>query len=288
MPDEARDTDRNGEGDPPRLPNGHEPRSPESGLPGRMNNYLLLVYAGACLLMNYSIAGMFYLRGMMYLSLILPGVFSILIPLYLLSRRFSLGFVREFGLEPPAAKTALAVLAASVSCILPIEAFSGIIERMRPPDADYISFLLSIKPKDPVSFALVALGVVIAGPFTEELLFRGFVQRILARNMSGVLAVALSGALFGLSHFNIMILPGVVALGALYGYLYHATRRLWYPVLAHALFNFSSLLRLHAATEEEIVSARVALPSLPWILLSLAVCAASLAFLARMRRADRA
>lgn len=296
MPDEQRDTDRDGAGGGdgphaggrPPLPDERGPRGPESGLPGRMNNYLLLVYAGACLLMNYSIAGMFYLRGMIYPSLILPGVFSILVPLYLLSRRSPLGFVREFDLAPPPAKTALAALLVAVSCILPIEAFSGLFERMRPPDADYISFLLSIKPKDPASFALTALGVALVGPFTEELLFRGFVQRVLARNMSAALAVALSAALFGISHFNIMILPGVTALGALYGYLYYATRRLWCPVLAHALFNLSSLLRLHAATEEEIVSARVALPSLPWILLSLAVCAASLAFLARMRRADGA
>lgn len=293
MPDEERDTNRDGgggapTGDPPPPAAENEAPAADPGLPGRMNNYLLLVYAGACLLMNYSIAGMFYLKGMKYASLILPGVLSILLPLYLLSRRSPLGFVREFDLEPPAARAALAALAVAATSILPIEAFSALFERMRPPDADYISFLLSIKPKDPAGFALAALGVVIAGPFAEELLFRGLVQRVLARNMGGALSVALAAALFGLSHFNVMILPGVIALGALYGYLYHATRRLWCPVLAHAIFNLSSLARLHAASEEEIAAAQVALPPLPWTLLSLLLCAASLALVERARRAGRA
>ena len=224
---------------------------------------------------------------MTQLSIILPGVFAILVPLYLLSRRSALGFVREFGFERPSVNVALAALAVALTSILPIEALSAFFERTRPPDADYISFILSIKPKGPVSFALTALGVAVVGPLSEELLFRGFVQRIFARNMGGSLAVALSGVLFGLSHFNLLVLPGVVALGVLYGYLYHATRRLWCPVLAHAVFNFSSLLRLHAATEEEIASAGVELPGLAWTLLSLAAFVVSLWLLKRAAAAAR-
>ena len=125
----------------------------------------------------------------------------------------------------------------------------------------------------------------IVGPIAEELLFRGFVQRIFARNMSGALAVALAGVLFGLSHFSIAVLPGVVALGVLYGYIYHATRSLWCPIMAHAVFNFSSLLRLHAATEEEIISAAVELPGIALTLLSLAACVVSLGLLRRAARA---
>ena len=136
-----------------------------------------------------------------------------------------------------------------------------------------------------VPFALAALGVAIVGPIVEELLFRGFVQRIFARNMSGALAVALAGVLFGLSHFSIAVLPGVVSLGVLYGYIYHATRSLWCPIMAHAVFNFSSLLRLHAATEEEIISAAVELPGIALTLLSLAACVVSLGLLRRAARA---
>ena len=286
MRDGNHDSDRGGppSGDPP-LPDGNGLRGVGLGLLDRMNNYLLLIYAGACLLMNYSIAGILYLRGMTYPSIILPGLFAILGPLYLLTRRSGLGFVREFGFERPSAGVALAGLAVALSSILPIEAFSALFERTRPPDADYISFILSIKPKGPESFALAALGVAIVGPIGEELLFRGFVQRIFARNMSGALAVALAGVLFGLSHFSIAVLPGVVALGVLYGYIYHATRSLWCPIMAHAVFNFSSLLRLHAATEEEIISAAVELPGIALTLLSLAACVVSLGLLRRAARA---
>ncbi len=264
-----------------------EPSGPPLGLVDRVNNYLLLVYAAACLLMNYSIAGFLYLKGLLPLSLVVPGLVSILLPLIMLSQRSQLGFIREFMLRPPAVATALATLVVAASCILPIEAFAGLFERRWPPSADYISFILSIKPKGPVSFAVTALGLAVVVPFTEELLFRGFVQRIFARNMSAPLAIVLAALLFGISHFNLPILPGVFALGILYGWLLHATGRLWCPVLAHAVFNFTSLLRLSGATEEEIASARVEMPGVPWILLSLAVCAASLWFLARLHRAPR-
>ncbi|MCX5753428.1 MAG: hypothetical protein NTW97_07230, partial [Candidatus Krumholzibacteria bacterium] len=41
-----------------------DPAGPAPGIFDRINNYLLLVYAFACLLMNYSLAGLFYFEGM--------------------------------------------------------------------------------------------------------------------------------------------------------------------------------------------------------------------------------
>lgn len=270
-------------GDEPPRPPADEP-PPETGVFDRVNNYLLLVYAAACLLMNYSVSGYLYLAGMIRLSLILPGIVSIIFPLYLLSRRSETGFRKQFRLGPPPLGTTLLALVAATSCILPIEAFSGIFERMWPPDADYTSFILSIKPKGAPSFALTALGLAVVAPVAEELLFRGFVQRIFARNMGAPLAVTLAGALFALAHFNAQILPGVLALGILYGALFHLTRSLWHPIIAHAVFNFVSFLRVHLATDEEIVSARMELPHLAWVFVSLAVLVAALWLLARARR----
>lgn len=264
-------------------PPAHEP-PPGAGVFDRVNNYLLLVYAAACLLMNYSVSGYLYLAGMIRLSLILPGIVSIVFPLYLLTRRAASGFAREFLLRPPPLGATAVVLAASAACILPIEAFSGIFERMRPPDADYTSFILTIKPKGAFSFALTAIGLAVVAPVAEELLFRGFVQRIFERNMGAPLAVTLAGALFALAHFNAQILPGVLALGILYGALFHLTRSLWHPIIAHAVFNFVSFLRVHLATDEEIVAGRMETPHVAWAFASLAVLVAALWLLARMRR----
>ncbi len=255
------------------------------GLLDRVNNYLLLVYAAACFLMNYSISGLLYLAKVkIYLILAIPGIVGIFLPFLLLSRRSSLGFATEFSLKPTGAKAALASIVVAATCILPFEAMSTLLERARPPDADYISFVLSIKPKDQISFALVALGVIIVAPFAEELLFRGLVLRVFARNMSASLAIVLSGILFGISHFNLTILPVVSALGVIFGFVFYATRSLYAQITVHALFNLYSLLRLYRASEEEIVSSQGSLPDIGLTILSAIGLAASLAFLARLSK----
>jgi len=261
---------------------GPAPAEPPPGLFDRINNYLLLVYAGACLLMNYSLAGLLYFKGMIPLSLSLPGIFSILVPFFLLSQRSTLGFAREFSLGRPEIKATAVILLVSAAAILPIEAFSGIFERMWAPDADYTSFVLSIKPKGPVSFFLIAIGLVLVAAVTEELLFRGFIQRIFQRNMNGTLAVVLAGLLFSLCHFNPPAIPGIAALGILYGYIFYRTGVLWYSVVGHAIYNLVTLVRLDAATEEQIVSAKVVSPDLAWTLVSLGVLLFSLRLLSRL------
>jgi membrane protease YdiL (CAAX protease family) len=256
--------------------------APPPGLFDRVNNYLLLVYAGACLLMHYSLAGLLYFKGMISLSLSLPGILAILIPFFLLSRRSTLGFAREFSFHRPDPPTTAAVVIIAAAVILPLEAFSGLFERMWPPNADYTSFILSIKPKGPASFVRIGLGVVLVAAVTEEMLFRGFIQRIFQRNMSAPLAVVLAGILFALGHFNPPVIPAVAALGILYGYIFHRTGNLWYPILGHAIYNFVTLLRLNAASEEEIVSAQVSMPDPAWTLLSLAILVLSLWLLRRL------
>jgi membrane protease YdiL (CAAX protease family) len=274
------------EGPGPERPGpGFEPHTLELGIFDRINNYLLLIYAGACLLMNYSLAGLLYFKGMIVLSLSLPGIFSIIFPFFFLSRRSMLGFAREFRFGALGLKTTAVVLVISAAAILPVEAFSSIFERMRPPDGDYTSFILSIKPKGTASFFSVASGIVIVAAVAEELLFRGFVQRIFQRNMNGALAVALAGILFSLSHFNPPVIPGIAALGILYGYIFYKTGNLWYSIIGHAIFNLVTLVRLNYSPEEEIASANVVMPDMTWTFVSLAVFVCALWLLRRLHRA---
>jgi membrane protease YdiL (CAAX protease family) len=261
-----------------------EPPLPFLGLFDRVNNYFLLLYAAACLFMNYAISGMLYLKGLVALSLSLPGIISILIPFFFLSRRSPYGFSGEFSFGRLDLRTAAVVFIVAASAILPVEAFSGLFERLWKPNANYTSFILSIKPKGPLSFAAIAFGTVVVAPLAEELLFRGFVQRIFQRNMSGPLAVALAGVLFAVSHFNPPVIAGVTALGILYGYLFYRTGSLWCPIAGHAIYNFVTLVRLNASTEEEIVAARIETPDVTLTLASLAVFIVGVWLLERRRR----
>jgi membrane protease YdiL (CAAX protease family) len=257
------------------------PTPPNLGIFDRINNYLLLFYAAACLLMDYSLAGFFYYKKQIILSLVLPGVLSILVPFYLLSQRSAFGFLREFRLTFPRLRTLAISVVLAGSAIIPIDAFSSIFQRKWPQDTDYISFILSIKPKGPMSFVLIALGIVLVAAVTEELLFRGFVQRIFERNMGGALAFILAGVLFGLSHFNPPAFPGIAALGILFGYIYYRTGNLWNSIFGHALFNAVTLVRLNSMTPEQVASTAVESPPLKWVAVSAVVLVASLWFLSR-------
>jgi membrane protease YdiL (CAAX protease family) len=269
---------------------GYGPELPQSklGLFDRVNNYLLLFYALACFLMFYSVSGLLILSERHILALSVPGIIAFVLPLYLLTRRFSLGFAREYRLEAPDAATAGLVLLAALSVIYPVDTITSVLERRWPPESDYISFLLAIKPKGIWSFIAVAAGTVVVAPLSEELLFRGFIQRILMRNMHGGLAVVLTALIFALAHFSVPLMPAVVLLGIVFGYLFYRTGNLAYPVLAHAAYNFVSLLRLHFTTEEALREAGPGSPSVLWAVLSLIVLTLALVLLERRLSATHA
>ncbi len=256
---------------------------PPLGIFDRLNNYLLLFYAGACLLMYYSISGFLYLGGLPILSLSLPGVLGILFPLYILSSRFSLRFADEYRLGAPGLETTLIALVITVGLILPVEALSTFMEKRWPPDADYISFLLSIKPKGPLSFAAIAFGIALVTPVAEEFLFRGFIQRIFQRNMPAGLAIVLSSALFAAAHFDLSALPAAALLGGAYGYLFYRTGNLFYPILGHVLFNLVSLLRLDAISEADLQTPDFGYPQPLLVAASVVVVILALARLRRIR-----
>ncbi|HEY3318475.1 MAG TPA: CPBP family intramembrane glutamic endopeptidase [Coriobacteriia bacterium] len=94
---------------------------------------------------------------------------------------------------------------------------------------------------------LVTVAVtVIVGPFVEEVVFRGVAFAQLQR-VQGLLGGVLgSSVLFGLLHINPLEFVPLVIAGALFAWLFHATRSLWSAVLAHSLFNLVAIVAVYA------------------------------------------
>jgi CAAX prenyl protease-like protein len=86
------------------------------------------------------------------------------------------------------------------------------------------------------------LGAVLVVPVMEELFWRSFVMRWIARPEFleltpahvGSRALLVSSVMFGMEHS--LWLAGIVA-GLVYGWLYIKSKNLWVPVLAHATTN---------------------------------------------------
>jgi len=73
----------------------------------------------------------------------------------------------------------------------------------------------------------------------EEALFRGLIQRHLARHVSGLLSVAIAAVLFGLAHMaggvQYVVLSSLA--GFMYGYAYLKTGRIEAAILTHLMLN---------------------------------------------------
>ncbi|MFJ6673709.1 lysostaphin resistance A-like protein [Actinosynnema sp. NPDC091369] len=96
-----------------------------------------------------------------------------------------------------------------------------------------------------VTGAVALLGFMAAAAVTEELLFRGVLFRIVEQRTGTWIALALTGAVFGLAH-----LPnpnatfwGATAIAIEAGFMlaaaYAATRTLWLPIGLHFGWNFA-------------------------------------------------
>jgi|SRR5271157_1018624 len=88
---------------------------------------------------------------------------------------------------------------------------------------------------------MAAFGVAIA-PLCEELVFRGFLQPLLARSLGATAGILIAGAAFGLLHFreygnswrHALLLSGA---GACFGWMRHATRSTKASAIMHAAYN---------------------------------------------------
>jgi uncharacterized protein len=106
---------------------------------------------------------------------------------------------------------------------------------------------------DPLLFGSTAVAIVTIVPFTEELLFRGFLQTWLKRKFHHpVGAILLSSLIFAAFHYssaqgltNIELLSSLFLLSCMLGYIYERQRSLWAPIGLHSFFNLMSLLMIY-------------------------------------------
>ena len=104
--------------------------------------------------------------------------------------------------------------------------------------------------------------------FLEEIIFRGFLFKAMAEN-SLKTAIIISSVTFGIGHLvnlingsgaelipNICQVVSAIAIGFLFVALFHKTKSLWAPIIAHAVINSLSAFAVDITnTQQVIVSA---------------------------------
>ena len=94
---------------------------------------------------------------------------------------------------------------------------------------------------------LLILIVGVVAPIFEELFYRGLLQRaLLKRGLPPLLAVGTTALVFGASHLQLLQLPALVLVGAVFGWLAHHYGRLGPAIAAHVAFNMVTVIALLA------------------------------------------
>jgi membrane protease YdiL (CAAX protease family) len=116
--------------------------------------------------------------------------------------------------------------------------------------------------------ALIAMLVAAVIPaICEESLFRGLLQRSLEQKMHPLLAITITGALFGSIHLNIIDIIPLIAIGIYLGCLAYYSGSIILPIFAHFLNNGFAILMLYSGQHEALEKSNFALPL--WISISL-------------------
>lgn len=225
----------------------------ELGVFSAANNYLLLFFALACLLSSFFLQSFFFAIDRARLGVIVADGVGILLPLFLLLRKFPPGVAYQLKLKGPRGLLTLRVLLATGAMIVVTDFVYMITLKYLSPPPEYLDALLSFKPTGFLSFLVSFAAVCLIVPLAEEVLFRGFVQQIFARNMNEALAFVLAGLLFGVVHLDPHLLLSISFYGIFLSYLFYATGNLIYPVLSHAFFNSLSLIQLAYSTQDNIL-----------------------------------
>lgn len=216
-----------------------------------VNNYFLLFFCGSCVLGSMYVQTLFATVGQYRLGIGVSSLIAMILPIVLLLRRVGPGFRKQVRLAMPRANSIVFVVLATLAVVVVIDQIYLITQRFSPVPQEYIEGLKDLKPVDGWTFTVIFAGLCLLVPVAEELVFRGLMQQIFARNMGAVIGFVLAGLVFGAVHLNSHLLISISVFGVFLGFVYYATGNLAYTILGHALFNTIALLQLTFASSAE-------------------------------------
>jgi len=105
----------------------------------------------------------------------------------------------------------------------------------------------------PGEFAFVVLIVAVIPAVSEELLFRGLIQRSFEKGLGPARGIATTGIVFGAFHMNPFSIVPLIVLGIYLGFLAYRSGSLWTSIVAHFFNNLIAVAALYFGLGEEAV-----------------------------------
>jgi len=106
-------------------------------------------------------------------------------------------------------------------------------------------------------FLFVVFVVAIVPAISEEVMFRGFIQRSFEQKLSPIIAGLLTAIFFSFYHFNPYGFIPLAILGFYFGIAAYYSKSLIIPIFLHFLNNFSAISIYHIAGSSELIKSDV-------------------------------
>jgi membrane protease YdiL (CAAX protease family) len=110
-----------------------------------------------------------------------------------------------------------------------------------------------VTARTPGEFLTVVLIVAFVPAITEELLFRGLVQRSFEDATGGVRGAIIAGVIFGAYHLNPFALIPLVSLGIYFGFIVYRSDNITLAMSAHFFNNFVACAAVYLQLDENFV-----------------------------------
>lgn len=252
---------------------GDGPRVP---LLRRMNPVLFSLFALALIFVLYQIVGgvitIVVARGEITLSnvtlvrwaTLLGQVLFILVPTVWLARARHGMLPEFFRFHLPEIRHLVATMVAVVALQQMLQAYM-VAQDMIPLPGDLQKILdtlrklleeterVLVQANGPGEFLFVLLVVAVVPAVSEELLFRGLVQRNLEA-AGGWRGPVITGIIFGLYHFNPFTLVPLVALGVYFGFIVYRSGNITLSMSAHFFNNFIACSATYLRLDDNFVA----------------------------------
>ena len=195
------------------------------------------------------------------LALVIIEPVAILLPTLILVRRMGLDLRKTLRLEWPTWTDLLLALPLAFSLTILNEQVTNLINEVWPLDPELVEGLAQLlRTEGPYDWAIKFLSIGLGAAISEEIMFRGFIQKGLEQGLPRSTAIFMTAFLFALMHMIPQGLPGYLLAGVVLGIVALATGSILVPIVIHLVFNLSALMLFNLA-EIEGLGAPVWIPA---------------------------
>jgi len=221
--------------------NNHQPDQPrglwETWGRGQILGLAILLMAG-----NVFFQVLFYMaREDLFLPVLAGSVLGVLLPAFLVARRFGFSFTHDFSLSLPHPLVLIASALMALCSLIPTSLLAELSMRLRPVDPQWESFFQDHLPTTTFEIILAVVTVVAVAPLAEEIIFRGLLYRLTSSMWGAAPAAVVSALVFGIVHGEPWFLFGLIGVGLMLAFVYETTRSVTACWVAHAVHNSISL-----------------------------------------------